>query len=202
MGRNENFVGREPIVQQLLNRIPPESMSHTCQRTALEGIGGVGKTQIAVETIYRFHHLDPNCSIFWVPALNSTVFEEAYRKIGRKLQIPRINDADADIIGLVKEALETREVGRWLLVVDNADDANMVLHGVPLARCRPDNPNGSILFTTRNRHVAIDLKATHITVEPMHMLDAVKLLGSGDLDSHLVEGRNSASTKQVLDLLT
>jgi hypothetical protein len=96
-GRNEAFVGRKHIVRQLLDRIPPDAISDTCQRTALKRLGGVGKTQVAIEAIYRFHHQDPNCSIFWVPAITSEAFEDTYRNIGRKLEISRIDKDNADV---------------------------------------------------------------------------------------------------------
>ncbi|RYO81839.1 hypothetical protein DL763_008436 [Monosporascus cannonballus] len=51
-GRNENFVGRDSILEQLLERIPPSANRDDCQRTAIEGLGGVGKTQVALEAAY------------------------------------------------------------------------------------------------------------------------------------------------------
>ncbi len=43
-GRNKDFVCRDSILQQLLERIPPDAEKDDCQRTAIEGLGGVGKT--------------------------------------------------------------------------------------------------------------------------------------------------------------
>jgi hypothetical protein len=54
---------------------------------AIVGLGGVGKTQIALETAFRIRDKYPDCSVFWVPAINTTSFEAAYRDIGRKLQL-------------------------------------------------------------------------------------------------------------------
>lgn len=68
------------------------------QGIALVGLGGVGKTQIALETAYRLRETDPECSVFWVPALDSTSFERAYRDIGRKLGLDGIEKDKADII--------------------------------------------------------------------------------------------------------
>ncbi|RYP20804.1 hypothetical protein DL767_009389 [Monosporascus sp. MG133] len=73
-GRNENFVGREPILQQLLQRIPPDANKDDCQRTAVEGLGGIGKTQVAIEAAYRVRDEHPACSVFWVPAVDSISF--------------------------------------------------------------------------------------------------------------------------------
>src|SRR6185437_1771864 len=81
-GRNKDFVGRGDFLFQLVKRIPPNADKDDCQRTAIEGLGGVGKTQIALEAAYRVRKEHPDYSIFWVPAVDTTSFENAYRDIG------------------------------------------------------------------------------------------------------------------------
>lgn len=113
-GRNEHFTGRRTILDQLLTRIPPDSNCDTCQRTVLHGLGGVGKTQIALEAIYRLHHQDSACSIFWVSAQTFTIFENGYRNIARTLRIPGFDDFQEDAKSLVKEALsQEARAGTW-----------------------------------------------------------------------------------------
>lgn len=200
-GRNESFVGRENILRRLLERIPPDASLDTCQRVALEGLGGVGKTQIAIEAIYQLHHRDPNCSIFWVPAISSDAFQDAYRNIGRKVGVS--SDANSgDAMLLVKAALESADVGRWLLVIDGADNENVLGDGVSFAAYLPFNRTGSILFTTRNRHAVHSLQVGFIHVEPLENPEAMKLLGSGSLGLSLIEGENEDSSETLLTLLT
>ena len=69
--RNKDFVGRESILAQLLETIPPSTDNDTCQRTAIEGLGGVGKTQIASEAAFRVREKHRDCSVFWVPAIDA-----------------------------------------------------------------------------------------------------------------------------------
>lgn len=156
--QNKSFVGRESVLQQLLEKIPPGASRGHCQRTAIVGLGGVGKTQIALEVVYRIHKEDPECSIFWVPAVDSTGFERAYREIGRELQIDGIDEDNSNVKSLIKAALSQDRVGRWLLVVDNADDLELIfgnkqtddsVTSPSLVRCLPFGGHGSILFTTR-----------------------------------------------------
>ncbi|PVH68527.1 hypothetical protein DL98DRAFT_542347 [Cadophora sp. DSE1049] len=206
--RNKYFVGRELLLQRLIDGVHPDMDKEYCQKTAIVGLGGVGKTQIALEVVYRIHKTDPECSIFWVPAVDSTSFEQAYRNIGRKLQIDGIEEDNADVKSLVKAALSHR-AGRWLLVVDNADDlellygitaANDSVIGPSLARYLPFSEKGSILFTTRNEIAAKNLAGKNlISVGSMDPDEARKLLET-KLDSRLMG--DSETTTRLLDLLT
>ncbi|KAF5531533.1 hypothetical protein FMEXI_12925 [Fusarium mexicanum] len=45
--------------------------------TIFQGLGGVGKTQIALEAAYRLRDTDPFRSVFWVPAMDAMTFENA-----------------------------------------------------------------------------------------------------------------------------
>ena len=125
-GRNKDFVGRELILAQLLKRIPLSVDQDDCQRTTIEGLGGVGKTQIALEAAFRVRNEHLDCSVFWVLAVDAASFENAYREIGRKLKVEGINEEKADVTVLVKAALSREGAGSWLLIVDNADDIELL----------------------------------------------------------------------------
>ncbi len=133
MDRNEDFVGRESVLRQLLERIPPSASRDACQRTAVEGLGGVGKTQVALEAVYRLRDQHPACSVFWVPAVDALSFEKAYRQIGEALGVPGIDNDEADIKSLIKDALSQQSTGGWLLIVDNADDQKLLFQDPKLS---------------------------------------------------------------------
>ncbi|GKT67552.1 regulatory protein AfsR [Colletotrichum tofieldiae] len=114
------FVGRDEVLAQLLDRVPPTANKDACQRTTVVGLGGIGKTQVAIEVAYRVRDAHPDCSVFWVPAVDISMFENAYREIGRKLKVQGIDDEQADFKNLVKAALEQDDVRSWLLIIDNA----------------------------------------------------------------------------------
>jgi hypothetical protein len=178
LGRNKDFVGRESLLAQLLEKIPPSVDEDDCQRTAIEGLGGVGKTQIALEAAFRVH-AQHDCSVFWVPAVDATTFENAYRKIGRQLGIQGIDEDKADVKLLVKAALND-STDQWLLIIDNADSVELLFAGVaPLCNYLPFNRKGSILFTTRNHEAVVKLdipSRNTITVTEMSETEAAKLL--------------------------
>ncbi|KJZ71092.1 hypothetical protein HIM_09511 [Hirsutella minnesotensis 3608] len=204
--RNRDFVGRESLLQQLVEKIHPNRDEKYCQRTAVFGLGGVGKTQIALEAAFRIHDADHACSVFWVPAVDAISFELAYREIGRKLQIDGIEDDDADVKSLVKAALSGNRIGRWLLVVDHADDLHILseppqssIGGSSLAQYLPFGCEGSVLLTTRNYKVAVSLaeKTNIVAVKPMEAKDAHQLL-----ESNLNVALTAGSATQLLELLS
>ena len=156
-GRNMDFVGRQEMMGRLLQRIPPDVERDRCQRTAIEGLGGVGKTQMALESAYQVRDRDRHCSIFWVPAVDVTSFENAYLGIGQKLLVPGIEEDGADIKLLIKNALSDERNGNWLLIVDNADDVDLLFGPAALCDYLPSSSRGSILFTTRNHEAVVKL---------------------------------------------
>ncbi|KAI1086172.1 P-loop containing nucleoside triphosphate hydrolase protein, partial [Rostrohypoxylon terebratum] len=198
-GRNENFVGRESVLQQLLERIPPSTKKDDCQRTVLEGLGGIGKTQVALEAAYRVRDKHPGCSVFWVPAVDATSFENAYRDIGRQLGVKGINDDKADIKTLVKAALSDESAGSWLLIIDNADDLQLFADAT-LSDHLPFSRKGSVLFTTRNHEAAVRLSQNNITtVTEMENDEATDLLRAGLKENQI---RDAESTTRLLEFLT
>ncbi|KAI0895108.1 hypothetical protein F4806DRAFT_469907 [Annulohypoxylon nitens] len=200
-GRNTNFVGREPILQQLLEQIPPGANRDDCQRTALEGLGGVGKTQVALEAAYQVRDQYPDCSVFWVPAVDAARFENAYRDIGRHLEVKGIEDNQADVKTLVKAALSRESAGEWLLIVDNADDLELLFGNVALLDYLPFSRKGSILFTTRNHGTTVRLDIPQeysTTITEMNDDEAKELLRIGLKESQM---RDAESTRCLLDFL-
>ncbi|RFU73424.1 kinesin light chain [Trichoderma arundinaceum] len=200
-GRNQSFVGRETILSELMKRVPPVANKDDCQRTVVEGLGGVGKTQIALEAVYRIRDEHPDCSVFWVPTVNAASFEKAYRDIGKQLQIARIDEDNADVKRLVQTALSEESSGSWLMVVDNADDEALLCGDTGLLAHLPFSKKGSILFTTRNHEISVrlDMPAESIIhVAEMGGEEALGLLRKGLKENQM---SNIKATKRLLDFL-
>ena len=95
---------------------------------ALVGLGGVGKTQIALRFVYQIKENRPDFSVFWVPVLSGETAERAYVEIAKKLGLQRSSEDD-DVKDLVCQYLSSEKAGKWLLIVDNADDEELVRIG-------------------------------------------------------------------------
>ncbi|KAK1762400.1 hypothetical protein QBC33DRAFT_623724 [Phialemonium atrogriseum] len=151
--KNTRFVGREKTLDELRDKL----FDQECQTVALAGLGGVGKTQVALKLAHWTKENKPALSIFWVPALSNAAFEQAYAEMARKLPIQNRSEGE-DTKESVRQYLSSEAAGPWLLVVDNADDT-AVLFGEPdtpggISKYLPKSEEGLTLFTTRSRDVA------------------------------------------------
>ena len=92
----------------------------------------------------------------------------------------------ADIFQLVHDWLRNESKGRWVLILDNVDDARFLLDNQPttsasvskpLREYLPQSENSCILITTRNREAALKLVEPHdvIAVDPMDETHALAL---------------------------
>jgi Cdc6-like AAA superfamily ATPase len=115
--RNISFVGRKSYLEQLTIKIDPRRFAGACLWIALDGLGGVGKTQIALQFAYHIQEVSPECLVLWVQASDPASFDNSYREIAQKLEMPGLKDEKADVKQLVFTALEGLSMP-WLLVVD------------------------------------------------------------------------------------
>ncbi|KAM0520560.1 hypothetical protein ACHAPE_002955 [Trichoderma viride] len=177
--RNEDLVYRPKIVAQLNTFLSPAEDGECCN-AALWGLGGSGKTQIALDYAYRRSRDDPACAIFWVHADNEAAFERDYRTIARKLGLDNKLGGE-ELLFKVCDCIESQP--RWLLILDNADD--LALFGVgdtwdqakSLTKYLPQGHGGSILWTSRDKQI-VALAGPRRGVEVSHMSvgEAKKLL--------------------------
>ncbi len=115
---NSRFVGREKTLGALRDVL----FGQGGRKAALVGLGGVGKTQVALTLAYWTKENMPDRSVFWVPALSHATFEQAYADMARKLPIQKSREDDDDEKELVRRYLSSDWAGSWLLIVDNAAD--------------------------------------------------------------------------------
>jgi tetratricopeptide (TPR) repeat protein len=183
-------------------------LSEGCRRLAIHGLGGCGKTALALETAYRTREKYPACAIFWVPAISQETFEQAYREMGLLLRIPGITDPNADVKQLVKARLSDESFKSWLMIIDNADD-DSVLFESPKDRNRtnrlfdyiPLNRRGSIIFTTRTRKAAVRLAGANLLqIKELNEVDAKSMLDQYLHKKDLL--RDDSIVHDFLELLT
>ncbi|MFI9250184.1 FxSxx-COOH system tetratricopeptide repeat protein [Streptomyces sp. NPDC053069] len=143
--RNPNFTGRVDLLERLGERL--REGTTTVLPEAIHGMGGVGKTQLAIEYAYR--HQSEYDVVWWIPAERPGQIGQALVELAQRLGL--VSSAEANIAGpAVREALrEGRPYSRWLLIFDNADSPERVREYFPTGG------SGTILVTSRNRRWSV-----------------------------------------------
>ncbi|KAN0070946.1 purine and uridine phosphorylase [Elaphomyces granulatus] len=201
-GRNPRFLGRHNEVVGLQERIVSKDQQHV-GKMAITGLGGVGKTQIALEIAYRIRDKKPEFSIFWMPATSVEKIEQAYIGIGERLGLQGVTPTDMK--KAVKAHLSSEKTGPWLLIIDNLDDMNIWTtsdaSSPALKTYIPQSKYGFVLFTTRNQQLATSLVGPEvISIHEMDDKMAADLLRASLIHKDLVN--DSQTTTQLLRQLS
>ncbi|KAH0547852.1 hypothetical protein FGG08_000110 [Glutinoglossum americanum] len=96
--RDLKFIGREDVIANISRQFEVQ------RRIALAGIGGVGKSQIAIEYCYRFRERHPESHVFWIHASTIYRMDQAYKDIAKKLYLLNWNDSNVDTFQLVSSS--------------------------------------------------------------------------------------------------
>ncbi|MFE5504178.1 FxSxx-COOH system tetratricopeptide repeat protein [Amycolatopsis japonica] len=163
--RNPNFTGRDELLDQLTKRL--SSGTTAVLPSALHGLGGIGKTQMAAEYIYR--HLQDYDLVWWIDAAHTTQIRAGLTELAGVLGLQGASETNVAVPAVI-EALRTgRPFRRWLLVFDAAESPETVLPFFPR------NGPGEILITSRNSDWAGIARPLELAVFKRE--ESVELLG-------------------------
>ncbi|RFU40068.1 tetratricopeptide repeat protein [Actinomadura logoneensis] len=168
-------MGRDALVRDLRARfLSPGDRDDDVSAVAAVGMGGVGKSSLAVNYAHRYRrHYD---IIWWITADRPTSLSAGLVRLALRLGVPELADADL-LIAELRRAL--RERGPWLLIFDNADSVE------DLRRHWPSGDGGHVLITSRLADWSGLVPARAVLqVPPLPGDHAVRLLceGTGDGD--------------------
>jgi MinD-like ATPase involved in chromosome partitioning or flagellar assembly/tetratricopeptide (TPR) repeat protein len=138
--RNADFTGRGKTLEQLRDRLSASVTAVVPQ--ALFGLGGVGKTQLALEYTHRFA-ANYDC-IWWISAEQPHMVRSSLAELGRALNLEAGDNLD-EAVRIALDALrQGRPYQRWLIVFDNVDRPEDVRNLIPQGA-------GHVLLTSRNQ---------------------------------------------------
>jgi tetratricopeptide (TPR) repeat protein len=193
--RNPYFTGREDILNHLHNALHNNKTAALTQ--AIAGLGGIGKTQTAVEYAYR--HQDDYQHIFWVRAEKREELNSDLAALATSLNLPEKDEQDQPrVIAAVQKWLATHT--GWLLVLDNADDPAVV------KECLPSPLKGHIILTTRAQ--ILGRLAQRIEIEKMgleegtrFLLHRANIIAASDASLDTVSSKDIAKAKEIVQTL-
>lgn len=139
--RNPLFTGREEILTHLHSLLHPSKTVALTQVLALSGLGGIGKTQTAIEYAYR--HREDYSAVLWVKADTPEVLTSDFAALARTLHLAEQDEQDQyRALQAVRRWLMTHS--GWLLILDNVEDVAMFNE-------LPSTEGGCVLLTTRSQ---------------------------------------------------
>jgi len=175
--RNPHFSGRGDLLDQLRQQFAPSQADQPAtlrravltQAQVIKGLGGIGKTQTAIEYAYRAREQGRYTHTLWIAAGSEEALLASFAALAELLPgvAPGAESDQRKLVAAAGRWLEHCQQP-WLLLVDNADDLSLVQPYLPL------QGNGSVLLTTRAS--AAGWLASSLEVDAMGVLEGAELL--------------------------
>jgi tetratricopeptide (TPR) repeat protein/transcriptional regulator with XRE-family HTH domain len=163
--RNIYFTGREEILTNLHKAFSTKKTIALTQPHAISGLGGIGKTQVALEYVYRYGNEYE--AVLWVQADSHEMLVSQLANLATLLNLPEKEQSDQNIVvEAVKHWLQSNT--GWLLIVDNADNIEIA------SKFLPTRGTGHILLTTRSMPTGKNIK--NIVIEKLKRDEGVLFL--------------------------
>jgi tetratricopeptide (TPR) repeat protein len=163
--RNRLFTGRVDALNQLTKFLEEHDSAAITQPVSISGLGGIGKTQLALEYAHKSYEDGKYRAVFWVNAADEASIQASYHSIGERIGLPEA-PAGEQTVQSVKRWLEGHT--QWLVEMDNADDLQLAQSYLPSGH------KGRVVFTTRSQ--IVEKIARKVEVEAMGHDEAVLFL--------------------------
>jgi tetratricopeptide (TPR) repeat protein len=167
--KNDRFTGREKLLETLKQMLCEEGPEWN-HRVALYGMGGVGKTQVAIQYVHANRHTYDQ--IFWITAANEASILSGFQEIAARTQcLSSLSIQNPDQKFVAKLVLSwLRQETNWLIVLDNLDDITIVKDYLPERGLHKHT-----LISTRNRD-AEGIPARGLEVPILEIEESIEML--------------------------
>lgn len=170
--RVTHFVPRETLLSEMEK--PPENSTRQTRIIVLSGMGGCGKTQLALAYCEKLATAGRHIAILWIDAGSPVSIMQSYVRIARMFS-GAMSEAimpGNEAMTFVKNTISSWR-NRWLVVFDNYDNPS-AFQDHPIHDYLPQGPNGTILFTSR--HTSAERLGQLIPAGNMELKECLELL--------------------------
>jgi tetratricopeptide (TPR) repeat protein len=189
--RNLFFTGRDSIIKSLYKDLNKRIDIDLLQSQAVYGLGGIGKTQTAIE--YAYCYRNRYKAIFWVRADSHIALSTEFLEIAKLLKLPESGAENLqDVIRAVKLWLDSNM--DWLMIFDNADELDLI---TPFW---PHNARGHILLTSRKQVFDVLGIINPIEIKELHPNEALEFLLKRTNTQHFREAEKKPARELAKEL--
>lgn len=191
----EHFIAREA---ELLDIHASLTSNDSRRIVVLHGLGGVGKTQLAIAYAKRYRQ--SYSAFFWVHIKDEDSIKQSFSKMAKQIlhnqpSAPYLSSVGTinldEIVDAVKKWLSLRNNKHWLMVYDNYDNPKLPnsrdLAAVDIRKYLPESYQGSVIITTRSPRV--DIGHTLAIRKLDNIQDSLEILTSTSRIDDLKDGR-------------
>ncbi len=190
-------MAREEELTEIHTKLSGDGSRRT---VVLHGLGGMGKTQLAVA--YSKRYKDNYSAIFWLNIKDEDSLKQSFARVIRQILrehplASRLSSVDTkgdldEVVDAVKAWLSLRNNSRWLMIYDNYDNpklpGNWDSAAVDIQKFLPESYQGSVIVTTRSSQVKIG-HLIHIR-KLENLSDSLKILSNSSRREGLRDGED------------
>jgi NB-ARC domain len=178
------FVGRVSELEMMEETLQ-RNHSEEQRRIVLGGMGGIGKTQLAIA--YAKRHCSSYESVFWLNAVLEANLKISLRSIAEQVMEAQEYERakEEQILFRVRRWLSDPANTRWLLIFDNYDAPDLF----DIYKYFPYAAHGSIIVTTR---LPDQVSGKRIHIRPLKYIEeSLQVLETRSERSNIKDGRRS-----------
>lgn len=166
---NPVFKGRKVELDALHESLRTDGTTAVTRPHVISGLGGVGKTQLAVKYAYRY--AGDYSTVLWVTADAPAVLRSSVAALAGPLGLPAGREPNDEAIQAQAVERWLQANRRWLLIIDNADSPEA---GAAVEALLPRLRTGHVIITSR--HADWPITVERLSLDVLREQDAVALL--------------------------